>query len=128
MEREQLKGKQTPGRIVITKDIDSIEAVLHQEYTEQTDSDWSTATIAEHLPGGDEESAANAALYAEAHNAANETGMWPLDMVERIKELESALNVVQSSAKLEAAKPGPTFCEELRDALNMVDHVLSKRP
>ena len=70
---------------------------------------------------------ANAVLYAEAHNVANATGMWPLDMVERIKELESALKIVQSAAKLEAAKPGPTFCEELRDALNMVDHVLSKR-
>lgn len=33
----------------------------------------------------------DAALYAEAHNVANETGLWPLDMVERIKELEAAL-------------------------------------
>ncbi len=35
----------------------------------------------------------NAALYAEAHNVANATGMWPQDLLDRIKDLENAPTV-----------------------------------
>lgn len=38
-----------------------------------------------------DESKAVAALIAEAHNVANESGMWPREMQERIKKLEEAM-------------------------------------
>ena len=117
MDRNELKGKQTPGEWHVTDD-------RHGTWVWQSDSENCIAGAYSDV----RETDANAMLIAEAGTVSNRTGMWPLDMVERIKELESALKIVQSAAKLEAAKPGPTFCEELRDALNMVDHVLSKRP
>lgn len=118
--RDFLRGKQTPGLAELRENNVGKTSIAISGRKACVAVPWDNITP--------NEAEANAALYAEAHNASNETGMWPLDMVERIKELESALKIVQSAAKLEAAKPGPTFCEELRDALNMVDHVLSKRP
>lgn len=47
---------------------------------------WNVADVSEGLPNGEEETRANAALYAEAHNVANETGMWSLDMVDMLAE------------------------------------------
>ena len=40
------------------------------------------------------EASANAHLYVEAHNVANTTGMWPSDLVDRIRLLEDKLSSV----------------------------------
>lgn len=92
MERNELKGRQTPGKIT------SGQSVEWSEESGGTISlnapNWSgLAHVYQHLlkKKYKKEGEANAALYAEAHNVANDTGMWPLDMVERIKELEDAL-------------------------------------
>ena len=82
MEREQLKGKQTPGIV----HVDFRGCDIYNE------SQTYIATCSSSRVGHK----ANAALYAEAHNVANETAasgacMWPLDMVARIRELEASL-------------------------------------
>ena len=73
MTREELKGRQTPGQCEVTDD-GRIWGGL--DFGDMIADVW----IDEH---------ANAALYAEAHNVANRTGMWPEDLVARVKELEA---------------------------------------
>ncbi len=87
MEREQLKGKQTPGRwVVITSWRDyTVTAEGRDDHAIiWQDGAYDTPTMTE----------ADATLMAEAGTVANETGMWPLDLVERIKELVEALQQV----------------------------------
>lgn len=78
MTREELKGRQTPGQCEVTDD-GRIWGGL--DFGDMIADVW----IDEH---------ANAALYAEAHNVANRTGMWPEDLVARVKELEEALDTI----------------------------------
>lgn len=47
---------------------------------------------------GEEE--ANAALYVEAHNVANQSGLWPAELLEERERLLSALKAVWNSGKL----------------------------
>lgn len=83
MERNELKGKQTPGlyRAVVQMVLGDRKLFADCTVAEPNGSEYDYGRVP---------TTANAALYAEAHNVANETGMWPLDMVERIKELEAA--------------------------------------
>lgn len=84
MTREELKGKQTPGPVMFsTMEYPCVMCANHPQ--------WNTADISEGLPNGHDETMANGTLYAEAHNVANRTGMWPEDLVARVKELEQAL-------------------------------------
>ena len=78
MTREELKGKQTPGEVCI-------EA-----------SGYTGSKILMRVGGAlfNTANEANAALYAEAHNVANRTGMWPEDLEARVKELEEALDTI----------------------------------
>ena len=92
MTREELKGKQTPG------EVSTYQSVEWNEDTGGTivlnANSWSAfAHIYQHCVGKKyiTEGRANAALYAEAHNVANRTGMWPEDLVDRVKELEEAM-------------------------------------
>lgn len=99
MEREQLKGKQTSGKYNVgsgrpgsAKTItvkENVVAVLNQD-------DQATALCGSPLHNY---AHANATLYAEAHNVANRTGMWPEDMERRIKELEEALRPILKEAE-----------------------------
>lgn len=84
MDRNELRGKQTPGEAIVnggTVYISGASAV----YTESQKMNWV-------------EEFAMAALYAEAHNVANRTGMWPEDLEQRMKELEGALAYVAHEA------------------------------
>ena len=76
MNRDELKGKQTPGEAV---------AKSHGGYTGYA---YVPLSMGEECSLIEE---ADAALYAEAHNVANSTGMWPQDLVDRVKELEASL-------------------------------------
>lgn len=96
MERSELKGKQTPGKWYLPTN----HTYEEPGTTASGDGDWNTYVNAEsatmYCPirgsGPDVVTAeANATIAAEAGTVANETGMWPLDMVERIKELEEVL-------------------------------------
>ena len=111
MEREQLKGKQTPGTC---SELGGFVSV-----TDKAGDKWISAGMIRHGKRGfaevynapfggfqdgfyyatKEQNAANAALYAEAHNVANTTGMWPLDLVARIKELEEELNYIREQGR-----------------------------
>ena len=86
MTREELKGRQTPGQCEVTDD-GRIWGGL--DFGDMIADVW----IDEH---------ANAALYAEAHNVANRTGMWPEDLEARVKELEQALK--QAKAMMNEAR------------------------
>ena len=87
MTREELKGKQTPGDwiviaswddYIITADGLGEDAIIWQ------DGPHDTPTMTE----------ADATLAAEAGTVANRTGMWPEDLVARVKELEEALDTI----------------------------------
>lgn len=104
MERNELKGKQTHGKWVYgtSKPQRDIAARGHApQYTVGLDEPGNTENgptgcspihkdVYMSIGGPCQE--ADAALIAEAGTVANETGLWPLDMVERIKELERLLN------------------------------------
>lgn len=84
MDREQLKGKQTPGKwIVIASWNDYVITVdgLENDVIVWQDGAYDTPTMTE----------ADATLAAEAGNVANRTGMWPKDLLDRVKELEEGL-------------------------------------
>lgn len=97
MTREELKGRQTLGkynvgsgrpgsaRTITVKE--NVVAVLDE-------NDQATALCGSPLHSHVH---ANATLYAEAHNVANRTGMWPEDMVARIKELEVFVEAVDAA-------------------------------
>lgn len=115
MTREELKGKQTPG-IIMFSTAQGYPCLMREEHPQ-----WNTADVSEGLPNGEEETRANAALYAEAHNVANRTGMWPLDMVERIRELEEAANSASDLLKMVGASDsyarlGPVLKKWIEDA------------
>ena len=95
MTREELNGKQTPGPVMFsTMEYPCVMCANHPQ--------WNTADISEGLPNGHDETMANGTLYAEAHNVANRTGMWPEDLVARVKELEQALK--QAKAMMNEAR------------------------
>lgn len=87
MTREELKAGVTPGDVVLTEEsyrcpaTDEWEADIRISVGKQL-----VCRFEEDCGEGDP------ALYAEAHNVANEHGMWPLDLVDRVKELEDALD------------------------------------
>lgn len=63
-----------------------------------------------------------------AHNAYNEGyDKGYAEASDRIKELEAALKLLQSAANIEAARPGPTFCDELKEAMKSSEHFLNKK-
>lgn len=110
MEREELKGNQTPGEW-------SVEA--HDVYDKsfmcgpaQIDND-----DVDH-----KEAEANGALIAEAGTVANRTGMWPLDMEQRIKALEEFVSRVAydpiGPATASAESILNTLVQEARAILN----------
>lgn len=120
MEREELKGKQSKGAISVSLPRITKEAPIFGFAVMAEGKLHSTASggIYEHepfimsdavIPDSDlgqklftaEEVAANATLYAEAHNVANRTGMWPLDMEQRIKALEDVLRLALDTAEWE---------------------------
>ena len=81
MTREELNGKQTPGPVMFsTMEYPCVMCANHPQ--------WNTADISEGLPNGHDETMANGTLYAEAHNVANRTGMWPEDLVAWLRKFE----------------------------------------
>jgi hypothetical protein len=81
MERNELKGKQTQGAITYEKSKSMYTSDVYEVH-------WSRdGECTSEIVHGE----ANASLYAEAHNVANQTGLWPMDLVERVKALEKAL-------------------------------------
>ena len=94
MNRDELKGKQTPG------EVRADGAFVVRGISEPITMRSRMADCHHHRPYiDDHEGEANAALYAEAHNVANRTGMWPEDMEARIKELEEELNAIREQGK-----------------------------
>ena len=79
MTREELKGKQTRGTDYRAYNENGIGLGMIVE-----NNGVITAHCVKWEPT---EQNANAALYAEAHNVANRTGMWPEDLVAHAKEL-----------------------------------------
>lgn len=125
MTREELKGKQTPGKWV----------VIGTEIVNEANTSTVCATFGGH---GGQGRSANIALIAEAGTVANETGMWPQDMVKRVneleqreKELEEALeytcNLLDRLPRLSDAdridSPG-----EAASALRSARAILNKKP
>ena len=107
MEREQLKGKQTIGKCserggfmaIDDKAGDTVICagmIRHGKrgFAEVNHSPFGGFQDG-HYYATKEQNEANATLYAEAHNVANEHGMWPLDMLARIRELEAELNEIR---------------------------------
>lgn len=78
MTREELKGKQTKGVMHLSgvgAEVYGGKNGMHLVKIRQDGYEYR----------------ADAALYAEAHNVANSTGMWPQDLVDRVKELEACV-------------------------------------
>lgn len=88
MTREELKGKQTPGDIIATGHgaFANGRAASSIELDNIGGGREVVAYVMDEFDRGS--GLANALLYAEAHNVANRTGMWPEDMEKRIRELE----------------------------------------
>lgn len=95
MERENFKGQQSPGEYAFHFENDRW---FLQGYGVGPGA-FAVAVGAGKYPTH----SANAALYAEAHNVANRTGLWPIDMEQRIQRLEAALE--------EQRRPGGCFCD-----------------
>jgi len=114
MTRKELKSKQTPGDAICdggTVYINGASVV----FTESPLRDY-------------REEDAMAALYAEAHNVANRTGMWPEDLVARIKELEEALASCEyaMTRNKPQSKTGEQW--EWGDVLTHARAILNKKP
>ena len=121
MDREQLKGKQTPGKwIVIASWNDYVITVdgLEDDVIVWQDGAYDTPTMTE----------ADATLAAEAGNVANRTGMWPEDLVARIKELEEALASCEyaMTRNKPQSKTGEQW--EWGDVLTHARAILNKKP
>lgn len=108
MEREELKGRQTPGKweerggFIAPLDSDGdpivIAGMLRHRKGRGAVNDAPFAGYQDgYTYATAEQSKANAALIAEAGTVANRTGMWPADMEERIKKLEEASNRVMEA-------------------------------
>lgn len=82
--RDFLRGKQTKGvaRVTPNGHTISVKTMAGREVIAEAAEIFMDNTVRR----------ANAALYAEAHNVANRTGMWPVDMEARLKDLEAALD------------------------------------
>ena len=83
MTRNELKGKQTPGVAELSDNSVGKTSMSVGGRKACIATPWDNISP--------NEAEANAALYAEAHNVANSTGMWPKDLEQRVKELEEAL-------------------------------------
>lgn len=123
MDRNELKGKQTPGVTMVRGGMDIYGM----------GGGYFCASTRGSVEG--EYDCANASLYAEAHNVANETGMWPLDLVERIKELEGGLSdalKIVANAAISGATRWTTDIERIEahknEALSPFLHLLHKKP
>ena len=86
MTREELKAGVTPGEVVL----------IHNSYrcpaTDEWESDCRITIGKQTVCHFDEDcNYGEPSLYAEAHNVANSTGMWPQDLVDRVKELEDSM-------------------------------------
>ena len=89
MTREELKGKQTPGTWVCD---DPGMVWCKDDKAQVADTRGVEGKFfAPCEVRGQRERHANAALISEAGTVANRTGMWPEDLVQRVKELEQAL-------------------------------------
>lgn len=115
MNREELKGKQTPG---VWKPFRShedfsgscvfIEDQEDQEYWDKKPFVAIKSDVHENVVSPHdcfEFKEADAALIAESGTVANRTGMWPEDMEKRIKELESILKMVVDSGPIANEDP-----------------------
>lgn len=124
MDREQLKGKQTPGKwIVIASWNDYVITVdgLEDDVIVWQDGAYDTPTMTE----------ADATLAAEAGNVANRTGMWPEDLVARVKELEEALETTCNVHDFICANLGDSPKSSLLQYGNATEHaraILNKKP
>lgn len=100
MERNELKGKQTPGSWFIT---DGPKYGAHgiQKVESANGRHGTVICQREVYPDGSDEYKANLSLIAEAGTVANESGLWPREMQERIKMLEEALQEVNDFMKLD---------------------------
>lgn len=120
MERQELKGKQTPGVILV-----GATDTVYVNWRLRIDDDDRREVAVMSIDCPPEEELANAALYAEAHNVANRTGLWPLDMEQRIKELEEAaqkLNaLIQKAQGIATSYVAPNGLSDEEFALNMVE-------
>lgn len=139
MEREQLKGRQTPG--VVKENAGCIYApdahdgdpvaiagipIHERKHAYMGTPRWQGG----YYYATKEQTEANAALYREAHNVANRTGLWPLDMEQRIKELEGKLRDMVAAADLIGEEPGEASPAEdaLLSARRGARALLNKHP
>jgi hypothetical protein len=93
------KGQQTPG-VVFPRDERSSggQFMLIRQAPEGGLLDSLHLARIGTQDGGEEE--ANAALYAEAHNVANQSGLWPAELLEECERLREVLKAVWNSGKL----------------------------
>lgn len=92
------KGQQTPG-VVFSRDERSSNGdfmLIRQAPDGGLLDNLHLARIC--AQAGEEE--ANAALYVEAHNVANQSGLWPAELLEERERLLNALKAVWNSSKL----------------------------
>lgn len=101
MTREELKGKQTPGTWFVRL---RCKYAGYATYSvESPFGDVGTVIADRHIHDeGKDEYMAGLFLAAEAGTVANRTGMWPEDLVARVKELEEALK--QAKAMMNEAR------------------------
>lgn len=114
-----LKGKQTPGHIVRGTDPPNKCPIIG------TNTGMMTAFIAHSALDGESDAemgAANAALYAEAHNVANTSGMWPAEMASalqayeiRERKLREALAHLEVRASCLVMSSGPGYRHQSGD-------------
>lgn len=122
MTRDELKGKQTRGTDYRAYNENGIGLGMIVE-----NNGVITAHCVKWEPT---EQNANAALYAEAHNVANETMakgkcMWPKDLEQRVKELEEALDTLTLVVGL---TPIAGNKDALQEATNNARAILNKKP
>lgn len=129
MERDELKGKQTPEKVWLER---SWMGTFNKDGSNRTSAHVQAGWEEEFANGGkrtsDEECEANAALYAEAHNVANETGLWPMDMVERIKALEEQRDRALERLTMARGSDGYNQCPPMiREWLYEARAILNKK-
>jgi len=105
MSRDELKGKQTKGEMHLSgvgAEVYGGKSGMHLVKIRQDGYEYR----------------ADAALYAEAHNVANSTGMWPQDLVDRVKELEYELRNILDWHKEERTMLGEQELKSIKELLN----------
>jgi hypothetical protein len=94
MEREELKGRQTPVEVVahtgpLGRGLNDGTRMVYTSDTHSVVGGFKDPFLNDPIVA-----TANAVLFAEAHNVANRTGMWPEDLVARIAQLESDIDAL----------------------------------